>query len=75
VLAKIHPAYDKGMVRLDTIEVTAGINSFCPGIKGPSATPPAASVVEKKKEDVMQEEIKSAAPGAQAPETQQKGEK
>jgi hypothetical protein len=75
VLAKIHPAYDKGMVRLDTLEVTAGINSFCQGIKGPSAITPAASAVEKKKEDVKQEEIKSVPPGAQAPETQQKGGK
>ena len=75
VLAKIHPAYNKGMVRIDTIEVTAGINIFCQGIKGPSATPPATSAVEKKKEDVKQEEIKSAPPSAQAPETQQKEEK
>jgi hypothetical protein len=76
ILAKIHSAYTKGMVRHDALDVAAGLNSFCRGIKGPSTPPPASDVTEKKKEDMKQDEIKSSPAGTPVMGTeQQKGEK
>jgi hypothetical protein len=75
ILAKIHSAYIKGMVRQDASEVATGINSFCRGIKG-SPTPSSASdVPEMKKEDKKQDEIKSSTTDTTVPGTQQQGEK
>ena len=75
ILAKIHSAYTRGMVRHDASDVAAGINSFCRGIKGPPSSPPASDAAEKKKDDEKQDEIKSSPAGAPIPGTQQQGEK
>jgi hypothetical protein len=75
ILAKIHSAYIKGMVRQDASEVAMGINSFCRGIKGPPATPPASDAMEKKKDEMKQNETKSSPAGPEALPTQQQGPK